>query len=276
MKEITRNRTIRPSTRLEKSKNYKIDTKKVSCGDILLVNITHDTKPFCKSYKFNGSDVSLKDSINFSVTDYGTSIDISWNGAFPIGDVTSKSEMSGAVKKTLPKKVFEKVVPKPISVDTIISFDPISSIDTKVLILGTMPGDIFLAVGEYYGYPRNRFWKIISLIAVKDLPQNYAYKKVPLLKAKIGIWDVAHKANRKGSLDSAIENEIPNGLNDFIAKHKKIEVIGFNGKKSEELFNKYFDRIDGLKYISLPSSSPANTAIDFDINCKQWSQLLIK
>src|SRR5690606_38925553 len=91
MAEITRNRTIRPSTRLEKSKSYKINTKTVSRGDILVVNIDHETKPFCKSYKFNGSDLAHKDSISFRVNDYGTSIDISWSGATPIGTVVSKA-----------------------------------------------------------------------------------------------------------------------------------------------------------------------------------------
>lgn len=83
MAEITRNRTIRPSTRLETSKSYKIDTKAVSHGDTLVVNIDHESKSFRKTYKFNGSDVTHKDSISFRVNDFGTSIDISWSGAAP-------------------------------------------------------------------------------------------------------------------------------------------------------------------------------------------------
>lgn len=83
MAEIIRNRTIRPSTRLEKSKNYKIDTKKVSQGDILTVNINHETKPFSKTYSFNGADVAHKNSIHFRVNDFGTSIDILWSGSTP-------------------------------------------------------------------------------------------------------------------------------------------------------------------------------------------------
>ena len=81
MTEIIRNRTIRPLTRLEKSKSYKIDTKAVSSGDILVVNIDHESKSFCKTFKFNGSDVAHKDSISFRVNDFGTHIDISWSGS---------------------------------------------------------------------------------------------------------------------------------------------------------------------------------------------------
>lgn len=274
MTEIIRNRTIRPSTRLEKSKSYKIDTKAVSRGDILVVNIDHETKPFRKSYKFNGSDVAHKASISFRVNDNGTSINISWSGATPIGTVPTKSVTP--TTKLLTKKVVSQVISKPFAADTKISFDAISNPKTTILILGTMPGDKSLELGEYYGHPRNRFWKIISTITNNDLPLTYTDKKSLLLKTKIGIWDVAHKANRKGSLDRAIEDTEPNDLDNFIARHKNLKVIGFNGTKSETLFDKYFDRRNDIKYISLPSTSPANTGIDFDNICKQWRQLLTK
>jgi len=274
MTEIIRNRTIRPATRLEESKSYKIDTKAVSRGDILVVNIDHETKPFRKSYKFNGSDVAHKDSISFSVNDYGTTIDISWSGATPKG--TTIKAATPSTTTLLKKKVVDKVVFKPISTHIKTSFDPISNAETTILILGTMPGDKSLEIGEYYGHSRNRFWKIISTITSKDLPLSYSDKKELLLKSKIGIWDVAHKANRKGSLDSAIEDEEPNDLDNFIARHKNLRVICFNGTKSKALFHKYFNRRSDLKYISLPSTSPANTGINFDNICKLWRQIFIK
>jgi hypoxanthine-DNA glycosylase len=154
------------------------------------------------------------------------------------------------------------------------SFSPISNSETTVLILGTIPGDKSLELEEYYGHPRNRFWKIISEITNNELPITYPDKKELLLKTKIGIWDVAHKANRKGSLDSAIQDEEPNDLDSFISLHKNLKVIGFNGAKAESLFEKYFDRKQGIKYLSLPSTSPANAGIDFDSICTIWRQIL--
>ena len=154
------------------------------------------------------------------------------------------------------------------------SFDPISYLDTCVLILGTMPGNKSLELNEYYGHSRNKFWKIISTITNSDLPLTYTDKKTLLHKTKIGIWDVAHKANRKGSLDNAIQGEEPNDLNSFISKHKNLKVIGFNGTKAEILSDKFFSRRTGIKYISLPSTSPANTGVDFDSICKVWRQIL--
>src|SRR5690606_36145515 len=124
------------------------------------------------------------------------------------------------------------------------------------------------------GYSRNKFWKIISTITDSELPQTYADKKDILLKSRIGIWDVAHKANRKGSLDSAIKNEEPNDLNTFIKKHRYLKIIGFNGITSEALYDKYFIRDSRIKYICLPSTSPANTRIDFDGICEKWRQIL--
>lgn len=186
-----------------------------------------------------------------------------------LGQTVTKSKPA-----TTDKPRPSKQIVNPPSTHIKTSFDPISNAETTILILGTMPGDKSLELGEYYGHSRNRLWEIISTITDNDLPLTYSEKKELLLKTKIGIWDVAHKANRKGSLDSAIEDEEPNDLDSFISGHKNLKVIGFNGTKSQSLFGKYFDRQSNFKYISLPSTSPANTGIDFDNICKQWRQLL--
>lgn len=157
-----------------------------------------------------------------------------------------------------------------------ISFPPISDSNTAVLILGTLPGDKSLEIGEYYGHSRNKFWKIISSITNNSLPLTYADKKDLLLKVKIGVWDVAHNAIRHGSLDSAISKVNPNDLEVFVGKHKNLKAIGFNGKKAEALYDKYFERVSGIKYLSLPSTSPANTGTNFENICKKWQQILIK
>ena len=84
MAEIIRNRTIRPSSRLASSKSYKIDTRNVGNGDTLIVNIYHESTNFHRTYRFNGNDLSSKNSIHFRVNDFGTRIDISWSGAQPL------------------------------------------------------------------------------------------------------------------------------------------------------------------------------------------------
>ncbi len=272
MKEVVRNITIRPSTRLETSKSYKIDTKNVSINDTLIVNIDHEAKPFLKSYKFRGSDVAHRDSISFRVNEFGSSITITWSGATPIG--TSDNKTNTETPKPFRAKPADKTTSNLSTTNIKTSFDPISNNNTTVLILGTMPGDKSLKIGEYYGHPGNKFWKIISTITDNNLPLTYSDKKELLLNSKIGVWDVAHSAKRRGSLDSAIQEEVPNDIDSFIARHSKLKIIAFNGSKSEKLFDKYFNRNSRIRYISLPSSSPANTGIDFEAICNKWRQIL--
>src|SRR5690606_7265899 len=131
------------------------------------------------------------------------------------------------------------------------SFLPIANKDTEILILGTMPGEKSLLLKEYYAHPRNKFWTILSSITKEPLPSTYKEKESFLLKNKLGIWDVAHSANRKGSLDSAIQNEVPNDIPGFIESHPNLKVIAFNGAKAESLFDKYFERLGNITYVSL-------------------------
>jgi hypoxanthine-DNA glycosylase len=154
------------------------------------------------------------------------------------------------------------------------SFAPFATADIEVLILGSLPGDKSLELNQYYGHPQNKFWKTIATVTGNEIPVTYPDKKNLLKKMKIGIWDVTQNAIRKGSLDSAIREEQPNDLMQFISKHKKLRVIGFNGKKAEALYDKYFDRIEPLIYVSLPSTSPANAGISFEKLCGTWKQIL--
>ncbi|HWB25563.1 MAG TPA: hypothetical protein VG738_08785 [Chitinophagaceae bacterium] len=84
MPEVTRNRTIRPSTRKDTSVNYRIDIKGITAADTLVVNIGHESKPFRKTFKFKGSDVTKKKSLGFTVFDDGKNITITWISTQPI------------------------------------------------------------------------------------------------------------------------------------------------------------------------------------------------
>ena len=55
-------------------------------------------------------------------------------------------------------------------------------------------------------------WSILSYLKEKETPINYNDKKVFLNSLKIGLWDVAKSAIRKGSLDSNIKDERPNNI----------------------------------------------------------------
>src|SRR5262245_46767435 len=48
------------------------------------------------------------------------------------------------------------------SMSRVQSFPPIVSPQSKLLILGSMPGEASLKAGEYYAHPRNAFWHIMA------------------------------------------------------------------------------------------------------------------
>jgi len=93
MATILRSRVIRPSSRAESSKSYKVDTSKILSTDTLEVEITHESDPtFRKVYTFSGSEVAGKSSISFRVSDFGNSIDISWSVRTGLKSTSSKVE----------------------------------------------------------------------------------------------------------------------------------------------------------------------------------------
>ena len=90
------------------------------------------------------------------------------------------------------------------------SFPPLANCKAEVLLLGTMPGIQSLAMAQYYGHPRNLFWKLIATIFDEPFPTDYKQKKEMLVRNNIAVWDVLQACERQGSLDSAIVEEVSN------------------------------------------------------------------
>ncbi|CAC9973215.1 DNA-deoxyinosine glycosylase [Flavobacterium panici] len=150
------------------------------------------------------------------------------------------------------------------------SFSPISSSDSKILILGTMPGTKSLELNQYYGHNQNNFWKFLFSIFNEDFSNDYETKKALLLKNKIALWDVLQYCDRVGSLDSAIKNEIANDFETFLKQHPKINTILFNGQKAAAFFKKYVHLKKEYILITLPSTSPANAGKSFQSKLEEW------
>ena len=84
MPEIIRRRTIRPSTRLDTSVNYRVHIENITASDTLVVIVNHESKSFQKTFKFSGREVIKKKSLGFKVTDDGKNIQINWTSTQPV------------------------------------------------------------------------------------------------------------------------------------------------------------------------------------------------
>jgi hypoxanthine-DNA glycosylase len=151
------------------------------------------------------------------------------------------------------------------------SFPPISNPDATILILGTMPSVQSLAANQYYGNPRNAFWKIIFTLFNTPFSNDYEQRKNVLLENQIALWDILEACVRPGSLDSAIEQEVPNDFNSFLKTHPNIKHIYFNGQKAAAYFKQYIKLENDYQLTTLPSTSPANAGKSFEMKLKEWS-----
>ncbi|MCP4180524.1 MAG: DNA-deoxyinosine glycosylase [bacterium] len=155
-------------------------------------------------------------------------------------------------------------------------FNLVADVHAEILILGSMPSIESLKSQQYYAHPRNLFWHFMGKILNFSLDISYDEKLNRLTKSKIALWDVINKCHREGSLDSKIKLVEPNDFENLFSVHKGIRAVCFNGKKSEELFNRHIKKklfLNNLKYYSLPSTSPANASIDIETKFKSWSIL---
>lgn len=151
------------------------------------------------------------------------------------------------------------------------SFPALVDSNTKILILGTIPGIASLTKQEYYGNPRNHFWRIMyTLFDTLPVSDSFEEKIQLLQKNKIGLWDVLENCERKGSLDIHIKNHKENDFEMLFKLYPAIHTIVFNGKESHKYFIKKFGKIEGITYYVMPSTSPANT-MSFENKLKIWS-----
>lgn len=154
------------------------------------------------------------------------------------------------------------------------SFPPVEKSNARILILGSMPGEASLAAHQYYAHPRNLFWRIMGELtgAGPELPYD---QRMDILQAReIALWDVLQSCVREGSLDSAIQAEIPNNFAAFFQSHPRLTHVFFNGKKAQDSFQKHVDVPAHLSLTTLPSTSPAHAALSFEQKHQAWSKIL--
>ena len=153
------------------------------------------------------------------------------------------------------------------------SFPPVADGRTRVLVLGSLPGEESLARRQYYANPRNHFWRLIGAVAGLDLvPLPYQARLEALLSSGIGLWDTVGAATRRGSLDGAIRGHSANDLAALAATLPELRAVGFNGGKSASLGVTQLAGRTDLALVPLPSSSPAYTR-PFEEKLSAWMRL---
>ncbi len=152
------------------------------------------------------------------------------------------------------------------------SFAPVYGENCRILILGSLPGDRSLAQQQYYGHPRNLFWKLIGRVIAADLePLSYEDRLAALTQHRIGLWDVFASAQREGSLDARLRGGIPNPIAEFCGELPLLRAVAFNGATAF----KHGRALVPRKYakVKLLSSSPANAGYRMDSKVSQWNEL---
>jgi hypoxanthine-DNA glycosylase len=147
--------------------------------------------------------------------------------------------------------------------------------NTRLLVLGSLPGEVSLAARQYYANPTNQFWRLVGGVIGEDIEAlGYTARLERLLAHGIGLWDVIKTARRAGSLDTAIRDHQANDLRDFAATLPCLRVIAFNGGKAALIGRKQWGSGEGsVALLSLPSSSAAYCTISYDAKQAQWLAL---
>jgi TDG/mug DNA glycosylase family protein len=148
----------------------------------------------------------------------------------------------------------------------------------RTLILGSMPGALSLSKQQYYGHPRNHFWRLLYAVYEEGKAPDEAYELRLgfALKQGVGLWDVLAGCVREGSLDADIRKPEANDFVSLWSEYPAVEQVFFNGQAAEQLYRKQVlpllleHGIGGeIRYATLPSSSPAR-AMALEAKLEAW------
>jgi len=153
------------------------------------------------------------------------------------------------------------------------SFAPFVAPDTRLLVLGTLPGEESLRTQRYYAHPRNLFWHLIGTAIGRDIvPLDYDQRVAALREAHVGLWDTIASARRRGSLDAAIREVEHNPLAELVAGLPELRAVAFNGATSAKIGSRLL-AASKVALVALPSSSPAHAAMKLADKEAVWREL---
>jgi double-stranded uracil-DNA glycosylase len=155
------------------------------------------------------------------------------------------------------------------------AFDMVADHRTRLLILGSLPGQKSLAERRYYANPANQFWRLIGPIVGADLvAMTYEQRLQTLLEAGIGLWDVIGSARRFGSLDSALRDASERDLTHAITALPALRALAFNGNAAYGIGVRQLGEDSHFDLVALPSSSGAH-AVGIAAKQPAWDRLRV-
>lgn len=153
--------------------------------------------------------------------------------------------------------------------DRLACLAPVIDRNTRLLVLGSFPGQASLRAQQYYGHPRNQFWPLVGSILGLDLmAMPYVQRLRQLRRHGLGLWDVYASCRRQGSLDTAIEQAEANDLASLRGRAPALRHVAHNGGESARSMK--LTAALGYQVLRLPSSSPANASWSFDRKLGAW------
>ena len=159
------------------------------------------------------------------------------------------------------------------------SFAPLVTAQSRVLVMGSMPGVESLNAKQYYAHPRNAFWRIMAELFQFSVALDYGARCEALMDSGVGLWDSMRECERPGSLDSAVVDATieANDFASLFARHGQLRHVFFNGAKSEQVFKRHVlptlpaDCVAELGMRRLPRTSPAHASLNFAQKLSAWT-----
>ena len=157
----------------------------------------------------------------------------------------------------------------------LIGLAPLVSGGTRLLILGSFPGERSLAQQQYYGHPRNQFWPVLQALwpdgPIGSAADSYQARCAWLLSKGLGLWDVYAACEREGSLDSRIRQPVVNDFSELRRRCPELKAIAHHGGESFKQARHTAPL--GLPLHRLPSTSPANASWTFERKLAAWREV---
>ncbi|RZJ31367.1 MAG: DNA-deoxyinosine glycosylase [Flavobacterium sp.] len=153
------------------------------------------------------------------------------------------------------------------------ALQPLVYNDSRILILGTMPGEKSIQLQQYYGNRGNRFWKIMFEVFDETFSTDYDVRKELLKKKKIALWNVLESCEREGSQDQKIKNEKANDFPAFFETFPNIKFVFFESKTAAKFYMRHTLYKVGVQYSTLPSTSGLNAGSSHEEKVAEWKQV---